>query len=81
MPLRVLRGDEELYRNAEKLVKKKLDLYSQKYNQHSIEQILTYVMYDIAVIVYKQDIRDDEVPIAEKIQELDYELEQLFSEE
>ena len=81
MPLRILRGDEELYRNAEKLVKKKLDLYSKIYNQRSIEEILTYVMFDIAVIVYKQDIRDDEVPIAEKIQQLDNELEQLFSEE
>jgi len=81
LPLNIPRKDEELYRKAEKLVNKYLDRYQKQYNQRSIEEILILVAFQIAVIVSKQELRDDEVPMAEKIQQLDDELKLLFSEE
>ncbi|MEI6555069.1 MAG: cell division protein ZapA [Paludibacter sp.] len=81
LPLNIPRKDEELYRKAERLVNKHLDHYQKQYNQRSIEEILIYVAFHIAVIVSKQELRDDEVPMAEKIQQLDNELKLLFSEQ
>ena len=81
MPLNIPRKDEELYRNAEKLVEKYIDFFQKQYNQRSTEQILIMVAFQIAVIVSKQELSEDITPLAEKIQALDDELKALLSKE
>ena len=81
MPLKIARKDEELYRRAEKLVVKYLDKYQKQYNQRPTEEILIMVAFQIAVIVSKQEIVQDTIPLAEKIQMLDRELEDLLGKE
>jgi cell division protein ZapA (FtsZ GTPase activity inhibitor) len=80
MPLNIPRKDEELYRNAEKLVERYIDFFQKQYNQRSTEQILIMVAFQIAVIVSKQEFSEDTTPLAEKIQALDDELKSLLGE-
>lgn len=77
MPLKIRREDEEIYRNAEKLVNKYLEQYRKHFSQRSMEEILTIVAYQIAVIASKQEITNDMDPLAEKIMELNKELKEL----
>ncbi|MFV0392032.1 MAG: cell division protein ZapA [Paludibacteraceae bacterium] len=77
LPLKIRREDEEIYRNAEKLVNKYLEKYRNHYNQRSMEEILTIIAYQIAVIASKQDLNSDVAPLAEKILELNNELKEL----
>ena len=81
MPLNIPRKDEELYRKAEKLVNSYLARFQKMYNQRPSEEILIMVAFQIAVIVSKQELNEDKVPLAEKIQELDNELKLLLSGE
>ena len=81
MPLNIPRKDEELYRKAEKLVEKYINHFQKQYNQRSTEQILIMVAFQIAVIVSKQELNEDTVPLADKIQALDDELKALLSRE
>lgn len=74
MPLTIPREDEEIYRNAEKLVNKYLEHYSMQYSQRSIEQVLTLVAYQLAVMVAKRDTTDAVDPLAEKIKALNNEI-------
>ncbi len=78
LPLRIARKDEELYRKAEKLVVRYMDKFQKQYNQRPTEEILILVAYQIAVLVSKQELSEDIVPLAEKIQLLDKELEALL---
>ncbi|MEI8272607.1 MAG: cell division protein ZapA [Paludibacter sp.] len=79
MPLNIPRKDEELYRKAEKMVNTYLNQFQKLYNQRPSEEILIMVAFQIAVIVSKQELNEDKVPLAEKIMELDEELKQLLS--
>jgi cell division protein ZapA len=79
MPLNIPRKDEELYRKAEKLVNSYLARFQKMYNQRPSEEILIMVAFQIAVIVSKQELTEDKVPLAEKIQELDNELKLILS--
>ena len=79
LPLSIPRKDEELYRKAEKMVVQFLLEYQKQYRQRPTEEILTLVAFRIAVIVSKQELSEDIVPLAEKIQSLDKELEALLS--
>lgn len=81
LPLRIARKDEELYRKAEKILVKHLDDYQNKFSQRPAEEILILVAYQLAVMVSKQKLADDIVPLAEKIQTLDQELKDLLSKE
>ena len=81
MPLNIPRRDEELYRKAEKLVNTYLARFQKMYNQRPSEEILIMVAFQIAVIVSKQELSEDKTPLAEKIKELDKELEKLLSGE
>ena len=81
MPLNIPRKDEELYRKAEKLVNSYLARFQKMYNQRPSEEILIMVAFQIAVIVSKQELSEDKTPLAEKIKELDKELEKLLSGE
>ncbi len=81
LPLRIARKDEELYRKAEKLLVKQLENFQIKYRQRPTEDILILVAYQLAVMVSKQELSEDTVPLAEKIQSLDNELKALLSKE
>lgn len=81
MPLTIPRKDEELYRNAEKLVERYINHFQKQYNQRSTEQILIMAAFQIAVIVSKQELSEDISPLADKIQALDDELKALLSKE
>ncbi len=81
MPLSIARKDEELYRKAEKMVVNYLEKYQKLYNQRPSEEILIMVAFQIAVIVSKQELKEDTVPLAEKIQSLDAELIALLTKE
>ncbi|MDD3321713.1 MAG: cell division protein ZapA [Paludibacter sp.] len=78
LPLKIARKDEELYRKAEKLVVRYMDKFQKQYSQRPTEEILILVAYQIAVLVSKQELSEDIVPLAEKIQILDQELEDLL---
>ena len=78
MPLHIRREDELIYRNAEKLVNKYLEQYRKQFSQRSMEEILTVVAYQMAVIVSKKDINQDIAPLAEKIIELNNELKEII---
>lgn len=79
MPLNIPRRDEELYRKAEKMVNTYLNQFQKLYNQRPSEEILIMVAFQIAVIVSKQELQEDELPLVAKIQELDNELNALLS--
>ena len=81
MPLRIARKDEELYRKAEKLVVKHMEKYQKLYNQRPTEEILIMVAFQIAVIVSKQELTEDTIPLAEKIQAFNKELEELLQKD
>ena len=78
MPLNIRREDEEIYRNAEKIVNKYLEQYRGQFSQRSMEEILTLVAYQLAVIISKQKTNQDEAPMADKIEELNKELKKLL---
>ncbi|HRZ97325.1 MAG TPA: cell division protein ZapA [Paludibacter sp.] len=79
LPLRIPRKDEEIYRKAEKLLVKYLDEYQKMYNQRSYQDILILVSFRLAVILSKEELHQDIIPLAEKIEELDKELKHLLS--
>lgn len=79
MPLTIPREEEVLYRDAEKLLNNYLIKYRERYNQHSMEEILTIVAYQLAVIITKQNMNQDVTPLAQKIQNLNQELGKLLS--
>lgn len=81
MPLRIPRGDEELYRNAEKLVVSYTEEYQRKFNQRSYEEILILVAYQLAVNISRNQLNTDTAPIADKLRELTQELEAILKQE
>lgn len=80
-PLKIARKDEELYRKAEKMVSQWLETFQRQYRQRPNEEILSLVAFQIATIVMKQELTTDTMPLVEKIQELDKELEALLKKE
>lgn len=79
MPLNIPRKDEELYREAEKLLNTYLNRFQDRYNQKGMEEILTLVAYQLAVIIIQQEKNQEVAPLAVKIQELNKEIAELLS--
>jgi len=59
IPLRIRRQDEEIYRNAEKIVKAFLKDYREKYSRRPNEELLTLTAYKTAVLLAKHDFNAD----------------------
>ena len=55
IPLRINRQDEEIYRNAEKIVKAFLKDYRGKYSRRTNEELLILTAYKTAVLLAKYD--------------------------
>lgn len=81
MPLRIPRSDEAIYRDAEKMVVNYMETFQKKYNQRAYNDILTLVAFQLAVTLTKQEIMQDISPLADRIKQLDEELEQLLNKE
>lgn len=81
LPLRIPRGDEEIYRRAEKLVVKYTEEYHRLYNHRTYEEILKLVAYQLAVKISKSELQEDIAPIADKIKLLDQELDAILNQE
>jgi hypothetical protein len=81
MPLRIPRSDEAIYRDAEKMVVNYMETFQKKYNQRAYNDILTLVAFQLAVMLTKQEITQDISPLADRIKQLDEELEQLLNKE
>lgn len=79
IPLTILRSEELVYRNAEKYVNRYLNHYQRQYNKRPSEEILILVAFQMAVMVTKQEKVEDKFPLAERIEELDKELEAILS--
>jgi len=80
LPLLIPRSDEEMYRKAEKMVVRYIDLFQKQYRQRPTEEILIIVAFKIAVLVSKQELSEDIIPLADKIQSLDQELAALLNQ-
>lgn len=78
MPLTIPREDEELYRDAEKLLINYLNKFQEKYNQKSMEEVLTFTAYQLAVISAKQSKKQDIDPLAVKVQEINKKMADLL---
>jgi len=81
LPLRIPRGDEEIYRRAEKLVVKYTEEYHRIYSHRTYEEILKLVAYQLAVKISKSELQEDIAPIADKIKLLDKELDAILNQE
>lgn len=81
LPLRIPRGDEEIYRRAEKMVTKLIEEFHLRYKQRGYEEILKLVAYQLAVKVSKNDLTEDTTPLAEKIKQLEKELDAVLNQE
>ena len=80
LPLEIARKDEELYRNAEKLVSQLAAKYRHKYDQKSNEELMVIVAYHLAVALMKHDFVENIHPMSEKMELLAKELDELLSE-
>jgi len=58
IPLRINRQDEEIYRNAEKIVKAFLKDYENQYDFRKNEELLILTAYKTAVILAKNDFKE-----------------------
>ena len=79
IPLSIPRKDEEMYRKAERLVVQYIDRYLKIYNQRPVQEILTLVAFKLAVNLTRYGEHQDITPLAEKIESLNRELEDLLS--
>lgn len=81
MALRIPRGDEEVYRKAEKLVSNLIEEFHLRYNQRAYEDVLKLVAYQLAVRVSKNDLTEDTAPLADRIKQLEKELDAVLNQE
>ncbi|MDR1585135.1 MAG: cell division protein ZapA [Prevotellaceae bacterium] len=81
LPLTIPRKDEELYRNAEKLLSRLCAKYRHKYNQKSNEELMIISAYHLAVALKKRDFIEDTLPVSEKLELLGKELDELLKEQ
>lgn len=79
VPMSIARQDEEIYRNAEKLVLRFMEEYQKIYKERATEEILILVAFRLAVAISKQKLGQDLNPLVEKIKELDKELSEMLS--
>ncbi|MGC3977083.1 MAG: cell division protein ZapA [Paludibacteraceae bacterium] len=79
MPLNIPRKEEELYRDAEKLLNNYLNKFQGRYQQKSMEEILTIAAFQLATIIIQQEKNQDVSPLATKIQEINKEIAELLA--
>ena len=80
LPLDIARDEEEIYRNAEKMVNAQLVRYQQRYNQRSAEEIFMLTAYQLAVALQRQARHTSADPVERKLRQLSEEVDRLLSE-
>ena len=75
LPMTVLRKDEHLYREAEKLMKERYAFYTRSYKGLATERYMVMCMLDIAVRLQHALEQNDSTDILEKLPPLAEEIE------
>jgi hypothetical protein len=75
LPMTVLRKDEHLYREAEKLMKERYAFYTRSYKGLATERYMVMCMLDIAVRLQHALEQNDSTDILEKLTPLAEEIE------
>lgn len=76
----ILRSDEYMYRQAEKLVKERFNFYTSNYPGQSTEMYLVMTVLDVALKVKRQESSLDAQPLADRLVPLLDELESALDE-
>lgn len=67
LPMTVLREDEYLYREAEKLINSRFAYYANRYPNQGNEMYLTMMALDIAVRLKRLEVEDSPEPMIEAL--------------
>ncbi len=81
IPLTIKRKDELLYRNAEKIVKKTIEHFTNNYPERGMEEILTFVSFQLAVKFAELHGQEEIAPLAEMIEKLNNQLKKELDDE
>ncbi|MBP1639137.1 MAG: hypothetical protein H6Q17_720 [Bacteroidetes bacterium] len=79
-PLTINRQDEQLYRNAAKNLKEKIDSYRERHAQLPYESVLVMSAYHFAIEAEKLKYRENVGPVVEKMELLNTELDKYLNE-
>ncbi len=80
LPMTILRSDEYMYRQAEKLVKERFNFYTSNYPGQSTEMYLVMTVLDVALKAKRQESSLDAQPLADRLAPLLDELESALDE-
>ncbi|MBQ1908477.1 MAG: cell division protein ZapA [Bacteroidaceae bacterium] len=80
LPMTVRRQDEEIYRQAEKLIKERYSFYTNNYRNQSTEMYLVMTVLDVAVMLKQKETSMDATPIVNRLAPLLEELESALNE-
>ena len=78
-PIVVPREDEEIYRNAEKMINQKLSTYAKKYPTLSVELHLKMALIDLSVNQVRLDNQNNVAPFIDLMSGLKREIEVALS--
>ena len=75
LPMTVRRGEEYVYRQAEKLIKERFSFYTSSYPGQNTEMYLVMTILDIAVMSKRQETNYDAKPVLDVLRPLLAEVE------
>lgn len=78
LPLNVPRQEEEIYRQAEKLLNQKVNRYERSHPTISRAQILILAAYDVAVGLSRRNVAVDAAPLIERIKGFTQEIDDVL---
>ncbi len=81
LPMNVLRKDEHLYREAERLMKERYTFYTSNYKGLATERYMVMCMLDIAVRLQHALENNDNADTVERLTPLVEEIEQMLKEQ
>ena len=81
LPLNISREDEELYRDAEKLLSRLNSKYKGIYSKKSNEELLVITAFHLAVALKKHDFAENTLPAFKKTELLSKKLNEFLSKQ
>ena len=75
LPMTILREEEYMYRQAEKLVRERFSFYTNTYPGQKTDMYLVMTILDVALMVKKQENSMDSEPVISRLTPLLEELE------
>ncbi len=79
-PLTINRNDEQMYRDAAKNLKEKIDSYRERHAQLPYETVLVMAAYHFAIETQELKCKEDVGPVVEKMDLLNKELDKYLKE-